>query len=165
MVELNCFLQDSNTLRHWAISSSKAQHLQALSEYRHQTGYFVRISSRMPFSDFIKRDSIILGVQMKKQEEERLSSYLRSLGPCDVSLKLPALQGLCGLVLVYSKNGMFSSLQLCPQKDVSHRCHLEFYSSSRPWWWMSIIPALEWWREGTKWRPDWPVDSKTLSQK
>lgn len=75
-----------------------------LSGHRHQAGYFVRISSQMPFSDFIKRDSIILGVQMKKQEEERLSSYLRSLRLCDVSLKLPALQGLCGLVLVYSKN-------------------------------------------------------------
>lgn len=110
-------------------------------------GTLLRISSRMPFSDLIKRDSIILGVQMKKQEEERLSSYLRSLRPCDVSLKLPALQGLCGLVLVYSKNWMFSSLQLCPQKDVSHRCRLEFYSSSWPWWWMSIIPALEWWRD------------------
>lgn len=35
---------------------------------------------------------------------EGLSSYLRSLGPCEISLKLPALQGLCGLVLVYSKN-------------------------------------------------------------
>lgn len=153
------------TLSHWVISNPKAQHLQVLSGHRHQAGYFVRISSRMPFSDLVKRNSIILGVQMKKQEEERLSSYLRSLGPCDVSLKLPALQGLCGLVLVYSKNWMFSSLQLCAQKDVSHRCCLEFYSSSRLWWWMSIIPALTWWREGTKWRPDWPVDSKTSSQK
>lgn len=118
----------------------------------------------MPLSDLIKRDSIIFDVQVQKWEGERLSSYLRSLGTCEMSLKLPTLQGLCGLVLVYSKNWMFSSLQHCPQKDISHRCCLEFYRSSQPWWCTPIIPALEWLREETKWRPDWPVDSETPSQ-
>lgn len=51
----------------------------------------------MPLSNPVKRDSIHLCVQIKKQEEERLNSYLRSLGPCEVSLQLSALQGLGGL--------------------------------------------------------------------
>ena len=48
----------------------KAQYLLVLSGHRHLAGYIVRVSSQMPLSKPVKRDSIHFCVQIKKQEQE-----------------------------------------------------------------------------------------------